>query len=235
VVESEFKSTCEANPNAGYCSFDGILAHDIDAYCTKRAAGVVDAPSAVTLAPYLARVASKEDCLAYEDPLEVTRAHNDWYDVLDRNYRHHEKARNQKTGMKDAAVHYNAHRYMDARYGEIEAEVEVHALEGLAPKVLIDAATAFDGTDLAEETKATFKGWNVVGFEGGGSTMEFTTSQLGENPTIKHAFAGTVENHGGEHGGSIRVQDGKELKRVGVEKDGTHAKVCAPSRAATPV
>ena len=40
VVESEFKSTCEANPNAGYCSFDGILAHDIDAYCTKRAAGL---------------------------------------------------------------------------------------------------------------------------------------------------------------------------------------------------
>ena len=75
-------------------------------------------------------------------------------------------------------MYYNAHRYKNARYGEIEAIVTVDALTGLAPNVLVDAANAFDGNPLDAVTKRSFKDWNVVGFEGGGSTIEFTTSEL---------------------------------------------------------
>ena len=64
VVEAAFKAKCEANPNAGHCSFNGIWAQDIDGYCAKRAAGVVDEASEVTL-PDLGTPANKEDCLEY--------------------------------------------------------------------------------------------------------------------------------------------------------------------------
>jgi hypothetical protein len=70
--------------------------------------------TATTLASYCswkyepfgeARVAQ---CATANPPVDkqVLAAERDWLDVLDRNYRHHEKARNMKTANKDLQVDY---------------------------------------------------------------------------------------------------------------------------------
>ena len=92
--------------------------------------------------------------------------------ILDRNYKHHEKVREP-----ESQVFYNADAlYNSRRYGTLAAEVEVSALQGMAPQHLVDLVKGFDNTYVQSHKKSEFEAWNTVGFEGGGSSMEFMTS-----------------------------------------------------------
>ena len=128
-----------------------------------------------------------QECRTFTNPLDVINAHNDWYDILDRNYKHHEKARNQMSAGKNDVVKYNEHPYSSNRYGSDLPAVEVRALEGMAPQHLIDLVTGFDGSVLKQEKQAEFATWNVIGFEGGGSSTEFSTDGFdcsSSNPAV---------------------------------------------------
>jgi len=104
------------------------------------------------------------------NPLQLIHAHNDWYDVMDRNYKHHQKARDMSS-----RVYYNNHASKSLRYGELKSEVQLEPLKPMAPKHLIDLANGFDNTRLSDGTQA-FRGWNTIGFDGGGSSIEFMTT-----------------------------------------------------------
>ena len=171
VEENIDKARCKANL-PGACSeirvngvISTITAASIDEYCQKRASlsnGIIN----------------EDQCKTFTDPQAIIDGHDDWYDMLDRNYRHHEKAMNQKAGKKNDAVNYNQHGYSGIRYGEQGGAVEVAAMVGMAPKHLIDRVKGFDNAGLAATQKDKFRTWNVVGFEGGGSSQEYTTSRF---------------------------------------------------------
>ena len=173
VEENIDKAKCKANV-AGACSVinsavyrtaaeNPITATSFDEYCQQRS----DRSNGNI---------TKDQCESFTDPQAIIHGHDDWYDILDRNYRHHEKARNQKAGKKNDVVEYNTHDYSSDRYGTLNGAVEVAPVEGMAPKHLIDTVKSFDNLDLESTEKDKFRTWNVVGFDGGGSSEEYTTS-----------------------------------------------------------
>ena len=151
------KSKCKEH-GSGECSFKGIEAQDLKEYCT--------------LSPE-----PTEQCMLFEDPRLISRAHGDWYNILDRNYRHHEKARLQKQrGGKTTPVYYNTHDYQSVRYGPLRAGVPVLPLRQLAPILLMN--TVKDSGGEAFKGWKKFLDWNTIGYDGGGSVMEYTTNEF---------------------------------------------------------
>ena len=177
VEENIDKAKCKANL-PGACSAirvnATIFATSIDEYCQKRAS-------------LSSGIINEDQCKTFTDPQAIINGHDDWYDMLDRNYRHHEKARNQKAGKKNDVVNYNKHDYSGTRYGELDGAVEVAPMVGMAPKHLIDRVKGFDNAGLASTEKEKFRTWNVVGFEGGGSSEEYTTSHFDGRAGITHS------------------------------------------------
>jgi len=161
TADNMFKAACK--DGSGFCNRGVIEANTLQQYCEQAA---------------VAENVPESTCLRFNDVRTVINAHNDWYDILDRNYRHHEKARLQKNGEKGKPVYFNAHVNSNTRYGPIRTEVEVRPLAGLAPSILIDRASGFDDAGVSQGQKEKFRSWNVVGFVGGGASIEMTTNQF---------------------------------------------------------
>ena len=120
----------------------GCQATNLAAYCGWKEAGVA---------------AAVAKCEVYEDKtsIMVVAAARDWTNILDRNYKHHAKARNMKNGQKDDAVLYN----------DGTAVPQLDALKNLAPKRLIDIVEAIpdpDSTADFEVLREEMRGWNMV-------------------------------------------------------------------------
>ena len=159
TVEDMRKGVCRQENTEAACSWGGVTSASLRDHC--------DSPQSTP--------SDSTTCMDFVDPLEVINAHNDWYNTLDRNYRHQEKASLMKTPEKDTAIHYNAYEGANARYGAKSA-VTIAPLQGMAPQHLVDLGRNFDGTALSTEDKTRFMTWNTVGFDGGGSSMDFFTT-----------------------------------------------------------
>ena len=160
------KSECKAfwakneNKNQPCPSLDGS-ATSLDDYCTSK---------------YESGTKVKA-CKDFVDIVGIVNAHDDWYDILDRNYLHHEKARD-----KSAVLYYNDRKY--GKYGVGKGKDRYGARgtqqvpelnsRGMAPKHLIDLVTGFDNNRLTGAETKLMREWNDIGFEGGGSSVEFT-------------------------------------------------------------
>ena len=160
TLEDMHKGVCDQDNTEAACSWGGVTAATLQEHC--------DSPQ---------QLSDSAACMEFTgaNPLDIINAHNDWYNTLDRNYRHQEKASLMKTSEKDTAIHYNAYEGANARYGAKSA-VTIAPLQGMAPQHLVDLGRNFAGTALSTEDKTRFMTWNTVGFDGGGSSMDFFTT-----------------------------------------------------------
>ena len=112
---------------------------------------------------------------------DITTAAEDWFHILDRNYKHHQKARNMKSGQKNEPVAY-------ARGGNVVLDQVKNngKLVPLAPQILTANARALQGReDSIVATREEMATWNMVEFAGGGSAMEFETNSFSEKNGLK--------------------------------------------------
>ena len=102
LPELVHKAVCKDGGGLSVCRSSIIKgATTLDQYCTWRATLVKTAEAAPEFYTAAQRVAinprlteTKDECLKFADPRETLNAYGDWYNILDRNYEHHEKARN---------------------------------------------------------------------------------------------------------------------------------------------
>jgi len=118
---------------------------------------------------------------------EVATAAANWLEVLDRNYKHHEKARGVHSGGSNTVGYTNP---------ATSSDVQLEELAGLVPHILADNMRYFDhktdfpyhgskallkqpmhdlGLGLVNTIK---KSWNMLEFSGGGSALDFSTNKL---------------------------------------------------------
>ena len=115
-------------------------------------------------------------------------AYDNWRMSLERNYRHHEKARNPSGDVK-----YNA-PYPGAPHTSVPPLAKARPL---APEMLLKNAMNIDGTKTGDDVLGKWRAWNVIGFEGGGSSMEYEADDFGGVQCEKghhcRAYAGTAK------------------------------------------
>lgn len=141
-------------PGECHNKINGIVMKDIDGYCKER-----ERLGYETFA----------DCISFRDPRETEKAYNDWYKTLDRNYLHQEKASNPSLDLKYSNIN---------RLPGDPTKVTVPELQGMAPEILIKTAKNTDGTEHTNEVKDKYRSYNVISFEGGGSTVEYVTNKF---------------------------------------------------------
>lgn len=181
VVEDWAKFECHDKKTHEACTFDGSTeAQTLGEYCDWRV-GQKRVPA----------VNSKADCeaevTADKDPRRTSKAHDEWFDILDRNYKHHAKATGDGSGL------YNSHAYKDALFGAVGAAVaDLEKITLMAPLQLIEKTRDFNNEGISPEKEAKFKGYNVVAFEGGGSSIEYTTDDFGDGAAGIDGYVHTV-------------------------------------------
>lgn len=139
------------------CSRLNVLASNLEDYCRKKFAPNVD---------------EEKECNTFVESDAYTKAHDNWYNTLSRNYAKQEKA----GGGADATVHYSKLDTLNSgpqpvRTAEV---VTLNPMKGLAPTVLIDNAMNHDGEKQNPEKRESFKNYNTLSFEGGGSSVAYS-------------------------------------------------------------
>ena len=205
VYENIDKAKCKNKRNGG-CRFDrtplrantAVAADTVEQYCTQLVALYPTATAEEQESnALLGRPNTVAECTEFEDSLAAVNAYKDWAFVLDRNYKHHEKARN-----KDSVVRYPRYE------GCVDcSSVEIEPLAGVAPNVLIGAGKRFNGEALSSADKATYKGWNVISFVGGGSVVEFSTNQFDSSLGTPSALEGSYSHADHKDGRSAWVTE----------------------------
>jgi hypothetical protein len=159
--EQEYKIKCvRSDPDVyklGECSRNGINANSVEDYCQKAN------PNAST---------AEKVCNTFIEPDTFSRAHDNWYNTLSRNYAKQEKA----DSGPDVTVHYTKLDTMNTGSEPIVTQevVELTTMTHLAPEMLIDNAMDLDGVKQSEEKRQSFANYNTLGFEGGGTAMSYT-------------------------------------------------------------
>lgn len=173
IKEDHFKTECAAaeslaiqsgstdddsTDTLGKCSTSVIKAKGVQDYCNKQfaPAGSEDA----------------EACSKFTKTTQYSMAHDDWYNSLSRNYANQKKA----FDPSQAAVYTR----MDSLSGSsvpLPTSEPVKApskMEGLAPEALLRNAKDRHGKAHSDDKIQEFREYNVLQFEGGGSTFEYT-------------------------------------------------------------
>lgn len=159
-AESSFKVKCiplqsELGP-LGACSKYPIYANSVDQYCNEmhKRDNTIDAQA----------------CSTFTRTDQYSKAHDDWYNTLGRNYAKQEKA---MVGA-DVAVNYTVLDTLNTGDEPVESDelVVLEPMTGLAPQMLFDNAMDRDGELQSDEKRTSFNEFNTLSFEGGGSLLD---------------------------------------------------------------
>ena len=175
----------------------GCQARTLAAYCGWKeadvAAGLIETGSRdAVVKAYAVREKAVAKCVDFGDPtsLKAKSAYLDWTSILDRNYKHHEKARNMKSGQKDTAV----------RYKDGTAVPKLKKVTQLAPIRLINIVEPIpDSVDAAdfEKLREEMRGWNMVRACSCACACysEARTCTICEHGCAAHSFPGRAQNN----------------------------------------
>jgi hypothetical protein len=128
-------------------------------------------------------------CKTFVRTDQVTRAHDDWYNTLGRNYAKQTKAdapesvasyKTLDSLSKDPKpVEFKTDKFgrsckNKAQDNPCDSDVKLRKLTGLAPQILMENSRAQDGGAQTDTQKAEYLQYNAMSFEGGGSSIEYT-------------------------------------------------------------
>ena len=216
---SSFKIKCAPVPTAlgplGKCSKDGHSASSVEEYCSKKHKG--DGAEAELA------------CTTFTPTDQYSKAHDNWYNSLSRNYAKQEKA----IVGPEATVAYTI---LDSLKGPEPAPtsevVHLEPMASLAPTMLIQNAMTQAGNSQSDAKKASFEAYNTLSFEGGGSSISYsweTGSTANGNDFEGHVTESTIETANGVdeggHGGLFFENENPGFYITGEVKGGATSKV----------
>lgn len=169
AVDSSFKVQCipvvgEHAP-LGECSRyvqakgGMIWANSVEEYCSKVHAGTNDEDAELA-------------CKTFTPTDQYAGAHDDWYNSLSRNYAKQEKA---DVGP-DVPISYSIVDSLNTGPEPVPSEepVKLAPMTTLAPVMLIENAMDQSGDIQSKKKQDSFKAYNTLSFEGGGSSIAYT-------------------------------------------------------------
>lgn len=156
-IRCTFTNVVDPTKPVGACSKSGIQATDLKSYCDQK---------------YPTDSQQAMDCLAYTPPDTYSRAHDDWFNTLARNYAKQEAANN---GQEGDVSYQPIDTLVSPTPGEsILVGGELSKMTDLAPHILVDNAMDRNGQKFADNGDGgdmkinEFKLYSSLGFEGGG-------------------------------------------------------------------
>ena len=169
VDENRFKSLCKSE---GKCNRKGTKYTDVRGYCDALVASY-SAVSAAQLQKNADAGLPNDvgQCMAFEDSGAIKQAYKHWNSILYRNYMHHRVVR-CGSACDDAPYQYDEDDLVSPG-----AVIDRTSIIRLSPKILAANVKDFTGT-AKEAMQDKWASYNVLQFDGGGSSIEFGTNQF---------------------------------------------------------
>jgi uncharacterized small protein (DUF1192 family) len=174
-VDNQLTAYRDATTNALNNNLVNDLAAQIEALCETKRIGLGIADDAAT---YLAQCEGDDldAVMARIDVSAFTDAHRNWFNTVMRN---NAKIRKAQIDNQQVDMFYQEY-YETCEPGTADKDcvgnttelVTYYRLTSLAPQVLLKNAQDFDGNPSTKND--LYKEYNTIGFEGGGSIMEYT-------------------------------------------------------------